>query len=114
MGFDFLAKYDGGQYSFIAIDLPFHGRTEWKEGLNFTAEDLRQILKEIPEVKNQKLTFLGFSLHDELVLLDVGRRAEAQQQLAAEDRAADLDPFALPEALHHRSRVVGRGRAILG
>ncbi|MES1197709.1 MAG: alpha/beta hydrolase [Chitinophagaceae bacterium] len=68
MGFDFLAKYDGGQYSFIAIDLPFHGRTEWKEGLNFTSDDLLQILNEIPEVKNQKLTLLGFSLGGRIAL----------------------------------------------
>ena len=31
----------------IAIDLPFHGQTEWNDGLNFTISDLLQIIEEI-------------------------------------------------------------------
>jgi pimeloyl-ACP methyl ester carboxylesterase len=67
--YNFLGKYAGNQYTFYAIDLPFHGRTEWKEGLNFSHRDLIQIVEEIlnfgnqqPETGNQKLTLLGFSL----------------------------------------------------
>ncbi len=45
--FEFLAKYAGNQYTFYSIDLPFHGETDWKEGLDFTAADLSQIVEEI-------------------------------------------------------------------
>ncbi|MBK5272965.1 MAG: alpha/beta hydrolase [Bacteroidia bacterium] len=66
--FDFLGKYGGSQYSFISIDLPFHGHTEWKEELSFTINDLQQIVKEIPELKNRKLILLGFSLGSRVAL----------------------------------------------
>jgi pimeloyl-ACP methyl ester carboxylesterase len=73
--FGFLEKFAGNQYSFISIDLPFHGKTEWKEGLNFTDKDLQQIIKEIPELKNPelktrnpKLSFMGFSLGGRIAL----------------------------------------------
>jgi len=67
-GFDFLARYDGEKHTFIAIDLPFHGHTEWKEGLDFTTNDLQQIIKEIPKLKNCKLIIMGFSLGGRIAL----------------------------------------------
>ncbi len=73
--FEFLAKHAGNQYSFYAIDLPFHGKTEWKEGLDFTTEDLLAVVEEIlsegnqkPKIKNQKFTALGFSLGGRIAL----------------------------------------------
>jgi pimeloyl-ACP methyl ester carboxylesterase len=82
--FGFLEKFAGNQYSFIAIDLPFHGKTKWNEGLNFTHKDLVEIIKEIlkqnnqqPEISNpvrpdhpggQKLLLMGFSLGGRIVL----------------------------------------------
>ena len=67
--FGFLAKYAGSQYTFYSIDLPFHGKTIWKDGLTFTDQDLEQIIKIILEqnnlqlhTSNLKLTLLGFSL----------------------------------------------------
>jgi pimeloyl-ACP methyl ester carboxylesterase len=75
--FDFLGRYAGDQYTLIAIDLPFHGKTEWNEGLNFSAEDLRQIcndilLVEIPSriLRDQipKFSLLGFSLGGRIAL----------------------------------------------
>ena len=82
--FEFLDKYAGTQYSFIAIDLPFHGKTNWKEGLDFTASDLLQILEVILRGNNHKqetinpvrpdhpgghkLTLLGFSLGGRMAL----------------------------------------------
>lgn len=66
--FSFLEKYSD-QFSFIAIDLPFHGKTEWNEGLNFTPDNLAAIINRIihetsnkPQPINEKLTLLGFSL----------------------------------------------------
>ena len=73
--FDFLEKFAGNQYMFFSIDLPFHGKTEWNEGLTFTYEDLELIIKEIldqndqhPETGNQKLSLIGFSLGGRIAL----------------------------------------------
>jgi pimeloyl-ACP methyl ester carboxylesterase len=73
--FEFLEKYAGTQFSFYAIDLPFHGKTEWKEGLNFTTIDLQLIIQEIlgqqnlkPPTLNLKPSLLGFSLGGRIAL----------------------------------------------
>src|SRR5689334_10734332 len=73
--YEFLSKWAGSQYSFIAIDLPFHGRTNWNEGLNFTPPDLQQVVGDIlrgenlqPVTSNQQLTVLGFSLGGRIAL----------------------------------------------
>lgn len=72
--FDFLAKYAGHIYTFYSIDLPFHGKTEWNDGLIFTGTDLQQIVEKIidndimkPALRqdqdsNPKLALIGFSL----------------------------------------------------
>lgn len=72
--FNFLEKYASNQYTFISIDLPFHGKTEWKDGINFLPKDLLQIIERIleqnkpptsnfqPQNPNPKLSILGFSL----------------------------------------------------
>lgn len=66
--FEFLAKYAGNQYSFYSIDLPFHGKTEWNEGLAFIDSDLSRIIEEIlrqdnhTQTTNLKLSLIGFSL----------------------------------------------------
>ncbi len=73
--YGFLEKYAGDKFSFISIDLPFHGKTEWKEGLNFLNNDLQQIIKEIlikdnqqRTAGNQQLSLLGFSLGGRMAL----------------------------------------------
>jgi len=37
----------GKDYTIIAIDMPFHGKTEWNEGLDFNDDDLVGILENI-------------------------------------------------------------------
>ncbi|MEK7225681.1 MAG: alpha/beta fold hydrolase, partial [Bacteroidota bacterium] len=73
--FEFLAKYAGNQYTFYSIDLPFHGKTEWNEGLNIICKDLLQIIEGIispepsqPETQNTKLSLIGFSLGGRIAL----------------------------------------------
>jgi pimeloyl-ACP methyl ester carboxylesterase len=73
--FDFLEKYIGDQYTVYAIDLPFHGKTEWKEGLDFSPEDLLLIVERIVpgnsqklETRNHKLSLMGFSLGGRMAL----------------------------------------------
>jgi pimeloyl-ACP methyl ester carboxylesterase len=73
--FSFLEKYVGHEFTFYAIDLPFHGKTEWKDGLLFSYRDLLQIVQAIvpkgnqnPESRNYKLIILGFSLGGRMAL----------------------------------------------
>jgi pimeloyl-ACP methyl ester carboxylesterase len=60
--FEFLGTHLGDSFSFYSIELPFHGRTKWNDGLNFSSDDLVAICKEIPTLKDNNLTLLGFSL----------------------------------------------------
>lgn len=49
------------QYTVIAIDLPFHGNTEWQEGLSFEPAELLHIINRIrPE--GQGFHLLGYSM----------------------------------------------------
>jgi len=73
--FSFLEKYAGDQYMFFAIDLPFHGDTEWNEGYTCTTSDIQQIIEGIlrennlkPETPNTKFCLIGFSLGGRIAL----------------------------------------------
>lgn len=73
--YSFLEKHAGNQFVFYAIDLPFHGKTEWNEELLFTQNDLSQIIKEILSQNNykqaiitDKLILTGFSLGGRIAL----------------------------------------------
>ena len=62
-GFGFLEKVEG--FTFIAIDLPFHGSTKWNDKLNFTGSDLTLIVQGIlahEGLWEKNMTLLGFSL----------------------------------------------------
>jgi pimeloyl-ACP methyl ester carboxylesterase len=45
--FGFLEAALGGDFTIVAIDLPFHGATEWKEGLYLAPEDLLAVMSSI-------------------------------------------------------------------
>lgn len=73
--FEFLEKYAGNQFTFLAIDLPFHGKTEWKDGMTFTPNDLHQVVERIVEqgninhpTSNSKFSLVGFSLGGRIAL----------------------------------------------
>lgn len=74
--FSFLSKHLEDQYTFYAIDLPFHGKTAWNEGLIFKAADLQQLISGILKHEendklqtiNYKLTIIGFSLGGRIAL----------------------------------------------
>lgn len=91
ISFSFLEKYAGDQYTLFAIDLPFHGHTQWNDGLNFTINDLQQVIDKIflenhqppfavkteagkplysPDrrSKDQQLSLIGFSLGGRVAL----------------------------------------------
>jgi pimeloyl-ACP methyl ester carboxylesterase len=66
MSFQFLEKHLSDQYTFYAVDLPFHGNTKWNEGLNFTTEDLKNIIIELTD--SHSLEVVGFSLGGRIAL----------------------------------------------
>jgi len=73
--FGFLEKYIGHQYTVYAVDLPYHGKTEWIDGTDFTNSDLAAIIEGIlyqnkpkPETIDSKLSLLGFSLGGRMAL----------------------------------------------
>ncbi len=58
--FQFLEPELPSSFKLIAIDLPFHGNTDWKEGLNFSITDLINIIDGI--FNDLKITERRFSL----------------------------------------------------
>jgi pimeloyl-ACP methyl ester carboxylesterase len=66
--FSFLSKYIDNQYTFYSIDLPFHGNTDWKEGLVFDYNDLSAIVLQITGAGDTKLRLMGFSLGGRMAL----------------------------------------------
>jgi Predicted hydrolases or acyltransferases (alpha/beta hydrolase superfamily) len=69
--FHFLCPHLPKNFSLLAIDLPFHGHTDWREGLSFTTNDLVNIIDAI-RIKhthtNAQLTLLGFSMGGRIAL----------------------------------------------
>ena len=71
--FFFLGEYAGNLYTFFAIDLPFHGSTRWKEGLDFSKDDLTNIIHLVLEEYgfqkyDHNITLISFSLGGRIAL----------------------------------------------
>lgn len=68
--FQFLETYLPEDYSLLAIDLPFHGDTQWEEGLDCTTEDLLAIIHSIAAKHGlpARLTLAGFSMGGRVAL----------------------------------------------
>ena len=55
------------QYRVLALDMPFHGLTEWKEGTGFSPAMLAEIIGQL-NPGQQPLTLLGYSMGGRLAL----------------------------------------------
>jgi pimeloyl-ACP methyl ester carboxylesterase len=70
--FAFLEKYAGNQYTFYAVDLPYHGQTVWQEGLSCTIAEIEAIVSGILRQEGAEyaagITLLGFSLGGRVAL----------------------------------------------
>lgn len=64
--FSVLAKQLEHQYTIIAPDLPFHGATEWNEGLLFEKDDLIAIINLL--VGDRDFQLLGYSMGGRIAL----------------------------------------------
>jgi pimeloyl-ACP methyl ester carboxylesterase len=63
-----LEKALGHDYTFIAIDFPFHGDTEWNESLEFTPADLQQVINSIVPLELQTISLIGYSMGGRIAL----------------------------------------------
>ncbi|MDR3715674.1 MAG: alpha/beta hydrolase [Puia sp.] len=80
--FAFLEGPLGTAFTLLAIDLPFHGKTEWNEGMSFSMESLLEILQGIellkdladgtgtptPGKKQARILLTGFSMGGRIAL----------------------------------------------
>jgi pimeloyl-ACP methyl ester carboxylesterase len=69
--FHFLEKYISAEYTLFAIDLPFHGKTQWQEGLRFAATDLLAIIEALcakHKLQLDQFTLLGYSMGGRVAL----------------------------------------------
>lgn len=69
--FRFLEKYIGADYTVAAIDFPYHGKTQWNEGLQFTPTDLIAITQSLRKKHNcasQPMSVMGFSMGGRVAL----------------------------------------------
>ena len=65
--FVFLEEFLGEQFTLLAFDLPFHGQTEWKEGLIFTVDDLIKIIHGFVD-ETEMFYLLGYSMGGRIAL----------------------------------------------
>jgi pimeloyl-ACP methyl ester carboxylesterase len=70
--FSFFENNAINNFSFYAIDLPFHGQTEWKDGFDFTPVDLQKIITIILETHYPSakplFSIVGFSMGSRVAL----------------------------------------------
>lgn len=57
----------GNRYTLVAIDMPFHGGTEWQEGLCLSVTDLVTIIQQI-KPSGPKIHLLGYSMGGRIAL----------------------------------------------
>lgn len=69
--FAFLEDTLGKDYTIVAVDLPFHGQTDWQESLFFDPADLLTLLEEIAARlpgRTTAWTLLGYSMGGRVAL----------------------------------------------
>ncbi|MBI3137143.1 MAG: alpha/beta hydrolase [Sphingobacteriales bacterium] len=86
--YDFLPAPAGAAFSFISLDLPFHGKTVWAEKRPLTPGDLVQIVEKIlfenraPDAgENDRIILVGFSLGARMALRYYQERPERVEKL---------------------------------
>jgi pimeloyl-ACP methyl ester carboxylesterase len=88
--FLFLESSLGVDHTLIAVDFPFHGKTEWRETTEFTPADLHQVITAIVPLELQTISLLGYSMGGRIAL------ALVQEVPSRIDRAV----LVAPDGLH--------------
>jgi len=55
-------------HTLVALDMPFHGETEWEEGKPFSVSDLQEVMGMIPETASGKIGLMGYSMGGRIAL----------------------------------------------
>ncbi len=69
--FAFLGEALGGDFTILAIDLPYHGQTKWDDGLYLSPQDLLHVLEQIARqfpLDQQAWWCLGYSMGGRVAL----------------------------------------------
>ncbi len=67
--FSFLEDDLQNDYTVYAIDLPWHGKTNWNNRLTFPVKDMIGLLEQIvPDFNNRSIQLLGYSMGGRVVL----------------------------------------------
>jgi pimeloyl-ACP methyl ester carboxylesterase len=92
--FGFLEKWAGNEYSFYAIELPFHGHTEWNDGLDFDSGDLLNVVDLVLQsaVDSQQSAVHSGENRDRLILIgfSLGGRIALSFLQAAPERVEKI------------------------
>lgn len=75
--FHFLEKNLPPKYKLVAIDMPYHGHTEWNEGMNFSEDDLLTLVDEMLRKQDiyGPVSVLGYSMGGRMSLLLLEKKA---------------------------------------
>ncbi|HEX4849845.1 MAG TPA: alpha/beta hydrolase, partial [Puia sp.] len=69
--FGFMENALANDFMLIAIEMPFHGQTDWREGLRFPTSDLIEIIQIILDqfpIAEKKIWVMGFSMGGRIAL----------------------------------------------
>jgi pimeloyl-ACP methyl ester carboxylesterase len=55
-------------HTLVAIDLPWHGETDWQEGLDMEVTDLMRMIRDIPQVGTSRFGLMGYSMGGRICL----------------------------------------------
>ena len=66
--FSVLQPVLAADYTLVCIDFPFHGTTNWQEGLTFSDEDLWEIMYQINPIPNAPFSLMGYSMGGRIAL----------------------------------------------
>ena len=82
--FDFLIRSIQHRYTVLALDMPYHGFTDWKEGRPFTTKDLHTVITQLhPAAAGAKsVTLLGYSMGGRIALAYFQQYPETVKSIA--------------------------------
>jgi pimeloyl-ACP methyl ester carboxylesterase len=95
-------------HTLIAIDLPFHGRTNWREGLSLGVQEWISIIAQCPEIGDRNYGIIGYSMGGKMALTVYQARPEKVPFLWL------IAPDGLkPDPWHHFATRTTVGHAIM-
>lgn len=120
--FEVMAKSLSGRFSLIALDLPFHGQTQWHKS-DFSKQDLLEIISKILEKEGKtRFSLLGFSFGARLaqgMLPELASKLDHLYLLSPDGikttgmGAAENTPMWVRRWLYRTFRHTNQGQALL-